>query len=194
MHEVQNFISTFIELEQEVRTLDRIKDKKTLFNEKLLEMETFAVPEMKDTFGVIYKDDFFDDDELFEHIPKKNEFQEVSDEIKSFIDKIDYSIQHRILFKIEKYEDGGELYRVYLSVANPQGKRYGECFFIKKINDEFKIVAKYFLGSDDAKHFDWLFGAGDRKIVYEQFSAPIGVKKITTPDNHRISLLEHNKT
>ena len=86
------------------------------------------------------------------------------------------------------------MYRVYLSVANPQGKRYGECFFIKKINDEFKIVAKYFLGSDDAKHFDWLFGAGDRKIVYEQFSAPIGVKKITTPDNHRISLLEHNKT
>jgi hypothetical protein len=187
---VKKFIEEFIKLEQEVRTLDFNENKKDLFNEKLLQMEAFAIPEMKNTFGVILKDENYVE---FEEIVWEDDIvkPEPSQETLDFIASIDTSIQFRHLYKIEEYPNN--LYKVFLSIANPQGKGYGDCFLIRTIESNNKIVAKYFLDDEYPQNIKWQLSSGDKNELFDQQVPPINLERYLEPTGDKISMELHLK-
>lgn len=184
---IKKLIQEFINLEQEVRTLNRDKSKKELYNSKLLEMEMYAVPEMKNTFGMLYKDAFYFD---FDEVIEENKISNISPETQKLINNIDTTIQYRHLFKIEEYENN--LFKVFLSVANPQGKSYGQCFIVKDIENNYIISAKYFLSRENPSNIKWVFNAGNRSIPFTQKKKPINVKRFLDPSDDVKSMELHN--
>jgi hypothetical protein len=186
---VKKFIEEFIKIEQEVMTLYSDKNKKDLFNEKLLQMEAFAIPEMKNTFGVLLKDENYIE---FEEMVWDDVVEpEVSQETLDFIASIDTSIQFIYLFKIEEYPNN--LYKVFLSGSNPQGKRYGECFLVRTIDSKNRIFAKYFLANEYPLYIKWRFNSGNRNELFDQTIPPINVERYLEPSGDKTSMELHLK-
>lgn len=192
MTDVYNYMDSFCEEERKTRQLDRDTQEIDSFNAQLDVMESYAQSSMRDSFGLLHRDkdlmEFLADDP-FDDFPDNE--SEVSPETQAFIDNIDISIKKRIVFKIEAFNN--DMYLVYTSVANPQGKTYANCFVLNHSFEDRKITARYFLASEDALHYQWRFNSGDPIDIME-FKNPTKVSFFESPDNDPLSLRLHNAT
>lgn len=189
MKEVFEYILAFCQAEQKTRQLDRDSKQIQEFNEQLDKMESYAALCMRDSFGLLHRDEAlmeFLNEDPFADFPVGD--TEIDEETQAFIDQIDTRIKKRIIFKIAAYPE--QIYLVYTSVANPQGNRYGECLVVDNKLETRKIIAKYFLASEDGLTYEWRLNAGNAKEFQNQ-DKPMQVEKYQTPDAHEVSLKIH---
>lgn len=177
MEATKEFIENFIKQEAQTIYLRRQPNLEA-YNEALQKMNDYCVQSLHNKFGML----------PLSKLDNKKYYTQWSNK-KSPNARHLYKISH---FKNDKYSD---VYVAYLSERAPMDNMfgYGDCLFITKVNDDFKIIKTYAFGSEmmSKKKFDISLGSED--ISFELLSPFVETKRYQKPEDDEGAMEHYQK-
>ena len=167
MEDVKNFVQAFTQQEAETIYLRRQPDIEQ-YNTALERMNNYCIESLHNKFGMLPLQKL-DDKKYYNQWNKKK-----------------YP-NPRFLYKISHYknENYGDVYAVYVSERAPMDNMfgYGDCWFVTKVTDEFKIVKDFAFGNEtmSKKKFDISIGIED--ISFKALQKPIAIERYLKPED-----------
>jgi hypothetical protein len=180
MEEIKEFLDDFIKAEEIASREFRKKDNIEEYNIAVENLDSFTFLASKD-FSKIgfnhrmmtnpHSDDFFDELPLMEEITPRE------------------------IYKISYYHNDiyNDLWACYLSIANAYNgiKRIHDCLIVVKINEEFKIIAKY--SQDIDQPTKWKCYGGDRELKIDNLGKLQSIECYLEPIDDVWSMEEYRK-
>ncbi len=175
--DVKLFVENFSNVELDARNAS-LRPDIDFFNRQLDIMNSFCIEELYDAFGMVKLDE-----------PETAVFYESNK-------KFSYS-NKRLLFKISQYSNNkyGELYLVYVSGFSSiyQSNIIFDCLFIARINNEYKIVRRFWFSEEDGIEKIWKEGHGDEDISFETVGELVVIERYLEPIDDEYSMEDYKK-
>ncbi|BDD07455.1 hypothetical protein [Aureibacter tunicatorum] len=177
MNNIVKFLNNFFLAEISTKQA-KLKPDLNEYNMKLNHMNSQCIDELNNSFGLIPINKLKD-----------------SEYYKKWENGFDY--KPRIIFKIshyknEKYKD---LYLAYISISNPDkvfNLKYFDCFFIAKIENQYKIVRKYFVHKNrENNEVSWNPHNGDKDIDFYSAGDLISCERYIEPSRCEFSMKDY---
>ncbi|WP_196887661.1 hypothetical protein [Aureivirga sp. CE67] len=176
MNVIKEFLKSFFNAEAVAKDAMLIPDLKSL-TDKVNILNEFCIKELDNAF--VAKMDNLLPDGFYKRAMGSKKFQP------------------RHLFKISHYinDKYGDLYLAYVSEPNTDSKydlEYFDCFFITKINNEYKIIRDFFVHKDrDMGTINWNPHHGDRDIDFDTVGEYISSERYLEPSECEFSMKDY---
>jgi hypothetical protein len=176
MEEIKNFLTELIKKEKDAVYYQGYKEKLGDYNKVVKELNLFV-------------------SDLMPPLMREHDSPPFSERYYKEVVEFEEPVNTRHLYKISEYnnEEYGKIWACYVSVANPiEGitKLLSNCFIVVKIDEDYKIVAKFVPDMDTDK---WRHVGGNESINYYKLGKPIAIERIMSPENDKWSIEEYLK-